>query len=108
MSYPKWRHHPDQESRLVQTAEEEAYLAPDDQGWADTREAGQPDEVPVDKQWDAPWPDPALDPPDVPHEELETHDHPGSEATQFKTDEEQEHIDHPTPEPAAEPTEPAV
>lgn len=22
--------------------------------------------VPVDKQWDAPWPDPALDPPDVP------------------------------------------
>lgn len=22
--------------------------------------------VPVGKQWDAPWPDPALDPPDVP------------------------------------------
>lgn len=37
MSYPKWRHHAELESRLVESPEVEAYLAPDDQGWKDYR-----------------------------------------------------------------------
>jgi hypothetical protein len=40
MSYPKWRHHPEKESVIVHDANEESYMAPDDQGWWDTRDYG--------------------------------------------------------------------
>ena len=38
LPFPKWRHHPDKESCIVQDAHEESILAPDDQGWFDNRE----------------------------------------------------------------------
>ena len=59
MSYPKWRHHPTKESVIVYDAGVCESQTPDEDGWRDDRDFP----VPVDEQWNAPWPDPALDPP---------------------------------------------
>ena len=61
MSYPKWRHHAELESRLVESPEVEAYLAPDDQGWKDYR-GDTPPEEPVEV---VPEPEPAPEEPVV-------------------------------------------
>jgi hypothetical protein len=45
-----------------------------DEGGADLTasiDTPTPEPIPVEKQWDAPWPDPALDPPDKPAWEIE-------------------------------------
>ena len=38
MSYPKWRHHPEKESRIVNDMAEEGLFCPSGEGWADYRE----------------------------------------------------------------------
>jgi hypothetical protein len=37
MSYPKWRHHPTLESVIVESADFEASITPDSDGWQDGR-----------------------------------------------------------------------
>jgi hypothetical protein len=44
LSYPKWRHHPTQESKLVTNLGFEESLTPDADGWRDDRNFDKGDE----------------------------------------------------------------
>lgn len=65
MSYPKWRHHPEMESRLVADEHEESYMAPDDQGWFDNREYVREVEPEFISEPVGSEPNPEFDPPEA-------------------------------------------